>query len=181
MLPAGRKFQCVAYLTKAEQSLKLHVSWVLSFSPTESSTMQQLREITLLVARVVVGVTFLAHAYQKLVINGIGATTEGFAEMGVPLPGAAAWFAVLVESLGGLALVLGALLPVAGVLLAAVMLGAWVSAHSGAGFYVADGGFEYVLVLAAVSLALGFSGPRWAVDTALPGKKRQPEGALQHT
>ncbi|MBE9376378.1 DoxX family protein [Saccharopolyspora sp. HNM0983] len=134
---------------------------------SEKLPMPQLRELTLLLARVVIGATFLAHAYQKLVTNGMGATATGFAEMGIPLPTAAAWFAMLVEGLGGIALVLGALLPVAGVLLAAVMLGAWAIAHTGAGFYVTDGGFEYVLVLAVVSLALGFSSPRYALDTAL--------------
>lgn len=141
--------------------------------------MQPLREVTLLLARVVVGATFLAHAYQKVVTNGMGATADGFAEMGIPLPGAAAWFALLVEGLGGIALVLGALLPAAGVLLAAVMLGAWAGAHTGAGFYVTDGGFEYVLVLAAVSLALGFSGPRWALDAVLLRGGRRAEGELQ--
>ncbi|MEY8039603.1 DoxX family protein [Saccharopolyspora cebuensis] len=134
---------------------------------------QTLSDLALLLARVVVGVTFIAHGYQKLAINGMDATASGFASMGIPLPTAAAWFAALVELLGGIALVLGVLLPVAGVLLAAVMLGALLFAHLGTTFFVTDGGFEYVLLLAAVSLALGFGGRRYSVDAAL--RRRQPQ------
>ncbi|MFR9731051.1 DoxX family protein [Saccharopolyspora sp. MS10] len=122
-----------------------------------------LRDAALLLARLVIGVTFVLHAYQKFVLNGIGNVGSGFEQMGIPLPGIAAWFTALVELLGGLALILGVLLPVAGVLLAAIMLGALVTAHLSSGFFATDGGFEYVLVLAAASLALGFSGSAYTV------------------
>ncbi|WP_243792115.1 DoxX family protein [Saccharopolyspora gloriosae] len=124
----------------------------------------RLRDVTLLLARLVVGVTFVLHAYQKFVLNGISGVSAGFEQMGIPLPGIAAWFTALVELLGGLALIVGVLLPVAGVLLAAVMLGALVTAHLSSGFFATDGGFEYVLVLAATSLALGFSGSKYTLQ-----------------
>ncbi len=132
--------------------------------------MHRVRDLTTLLARLVVGVTFVLHAYQKLAINGMSGVSAGFGQMGIPLPGAAAWFAAMVELFGGLALILGVLLPVAGVLLAAVMLGALATAHSGA-FFAAAGGFEYVLVLAVVSLALGFSGPKYTLQAAVTGRK----------
>lgn len=124
----------------------------------------RIRDVAFLIARLVVGVTFLAHAYQKFALWGIDSTAASFGKMGIPLPTAAAWFTALVEIVGGVGLILGVLLPVVGVLLAAVMVGALVSAHSGAGFYVSQGGFEYVLVLSATSLALGFSGSRYSLD-----------------
>ncbi|MCX2733877.1 DoxX family protein [Saccharopolyspora sp. NFXS83] len=124
----------------------------------------RLRDVTVLLARLVVGVTFVLHAYQKFVLNGMSGVGAGFEQMGIPLPTAAAWFTALVELLGGLALILGVLMPVAGVLLAAVMLGALVTAHLGSGFFSTDGGFEYVLVLAATSLALGFSGTKYTLQ-----------------
>lgn len=43
--------------------------------------------------------------------------------MGVPMPQLAAYFSTFVELVGGAALVLGALLPLAGLVLAAVSLG----------------------------------------------------------
>ena len=134
--------------------------------------MQGARELTVLLARLVVGATFIAHGYQKLVVNGMDNVATGFGEMGIPLPAVAAWFTALVEVLGGAALIFGVLLPVAGVLLAAIMIGALVTAHLSAGFFSSDGGFEYVLVLAAASLALGFSGSRYTLP-ALFGRERQ--------
>ena len=79
------------------------------------------------------------------------------------------------EVVGGLGLVLGVLLPVVGVLLAAVMVGALVTAHLSNGFFSSDGGFEYVLVLAAASLALGFSGPRYTLPALFRGKAQEAE------
>ncbi|CAM05653.1 putative oxidoreductase [Saccharopolyspora erythraea NRRL 2338] len=149
----------------------------LSFRYPERLIMEQrARDLTVLLARLVVGATFLAHAYQKFVINGIDDVATGFGKMGLPAPAVAAWFTALVEVCGGLALILGVLLPVAGVLLAAVMIGALATAHLSSGFFATDGGFEYVLVLAAVSLALGFSGPRYTLTGLLRGNRQVAEG-----
>lgn len=126
-------------------------------------------DLLLLVGRVVIGVVFIAHGLQKFVEWGIAGTAQSFGQMGIPLPGASAWVAALVETVGGAALVLGVGLPVAGVLLALNMLGALVFYHLPAGFFVsdADGGIEYVLVLATSSLALGFRGGAYTLDNAL--------------
>jgi putative oxidoreductase len=56
------------------------------------------------------------------------------------------------------ALVLGLLLPVFGTLLALDMLGAIAFVHGSKGFFVSTDGFEFVLALAAASLAIAFSG-----------------------
>ncbi|WP_197322090.1 DoxX family protein [Saccharomonospora sp. NB11] len=128
------------------------------------------RDLALLLARVVVGVTFVAHGLQKFLDWGIDGTAASFDQMGIPLPEVSAWFAALVETLGGAALLLGAALPVAGILLTAVMLGALFSVHLGQGFFVSGGGVELVLLLAAAALALGFNGGRFSVDHALSSK-----------
>ncbi|GAB2737084.1 DoxX family protein [Salinifilum aidingensis] len=133
-----------------------------------------IRDLALLLARIALGVVFIAHGLQKFAQWGISGTTSSFAEMGVPVPGLAAWTAALVETLGGLALIAGAALPLAGVLLACTMLGAWLTAHTGQGLFVTDGGFEYVLVLAVAALALGFNGGAYALDRLGPGRKVHP-------
>jgi putative oxidoreductase len=130
-----------------------------------------LRDVTFLVARLVVGATFLAHAYQKFVLYGIDNVVASFGKMG--LSAVAAWFTALVELIGGLALILGVLLPIAGILLAAIMVGALFTAHLSSGFFSSDGGFEYVLVLAATSLALGFSEPRYTLTGLFKGNATQ--------
>ncbi len=127
-----------------------------------------LSDILLLLARVGLGTVFLAHGLQKLLTNGMAATAEGFAAMGVPAPTASAWFAALAETIGGAALLLGLLTPVFAVLLAVDMVGAMVLVHLPNGLWVTDNGFELVLALAAGALAIGATGAgRLSIDAVL--------------
>ncbi|MER7500005.1 DoxX family protein [Nonomuraea pusilla] len=137
----------------------------------------QARPVALLLARVAVGAVFLVHGYQKFATMGIAGTTQFFQSAGVPLPGVAAPVVAVLEVVGGLALILGAALPVAGALLALDMLGAVVFVHGQNGFAAGEGGYEFVLTLAAASLAVGFTGGgALALDTLL-GRRRTPERA----
>jgi putative oxidoreductase len=86
------------------------------------------------------------------------ATAQGFEGLGIPAPTLSAYFTVGAELIGGTMLILGALLPLAGLWLAVVMLGAMFYVHLDGGFFSMNGGYEYVLLLAAVSIAIGFSG-----------------------
>lgn len=117
----------------------------------------RLRPIGLLIGRVVLGIVFIAHGWQKFT-KGMEATAQGFESMGIPAPTLSAYFTVAAELIGGSMLILGALLPLAGLALAGVMLGAMFFVHLDGGFFSRDGGYEYVLLLAAVSIAIGFSG-----------------------
>lgn len=132
------------------------------------------RDVVLLLARLVVGVVFVAHGLQKFLQWGVGGTASAFAEMGVPASNAAAWAAALIETLGGAALIVGLALPLAGTLLAATMIGAVVFAHLGNGLFASSGGFEYVLVLAVTALALGFGARAYSLDGAMRGT-REPK------
>ncbi len=127
----------------------------------------RVRDVLFLLTRVVVGAVFLAHGLQKFFAWGIDGTASAFAGLGIPAPAAAAWAAALIETLGGIALIVGVALPVAGVLLAATMAGALLFAHAGKGLFVSGGGFEYVLVLAVAALLLGFAGGRFSLDGVL--------------
>nr|WP_254904153.1 DoxX family protein [Streptomonospora nanhaiensis] len=103
-------------------------------------------------------VVFIAHGWQKLTEMGLAGTAAGFGQMGVPLPTVSAWFATFVELVGGAALVLGLATPVAGVLLALNMLGAFVFVHAGNGLFVTENGFELVFALGAAALVLAAVG-----------------------
>jgi putative oxidoreductase len=119
----------------------------------------KLSPIGLLIGRVVLGVVFIAHGWQKFNENGMEATAEGFEGLGIPAPTLSAYFTVGAEIIGGAMLIMGALLPLAGLALAGVMLGAMYFVHPLDGaFFSRDGGYEYVLLLAAVAIAIGFSG-----------------------
>ncbi|MFT3898912.1 MAG: DoxX family protein [Gordonia sp. (in: high G+C Gram-positive bacteria)] len=115
-----------------------------------------LRTPALLAARIALGFIFIMHGWQKFQ-NGHAATAAGFEKMGVPNPDFSAFFATWVELLGGVALILGVLLPLAGTLLAINMIGALFTVHHKHGFWMPDTGYEYVLALAAGALAVGFA------------------------
>lgn len=126
------------------------------------------RDLVLLIARVGLGVVFIAHGWQKFRTNGLDGTAAGFEQMGVPAPTLSAYYAAAVELIGGAALVLGVLTTVAGVLLALDMAGASLFVHMSNGVFVADGGWELVVVLGLFSLALAAIGAgRFSVDNTL--------------
>ncbi|MBE2998352.1 DoxX family protein [Nocardiopsis sp. HNM0947] len=123
----------------------------------------KVHDVTALAARAVVGVTFIAHGLPKA--TDIGGTAAGFEAMGIPAPEVAAIVGAVIEVGFGAALILGLLLPLTGIALAAMMGAALGFAHVGDVFV---GGFELPLALGVTALALGFSGGRLALDSLLP-------------
>ncbi|GGG46462.1 membrane protein [Kocuria dechangensis] len=122
--------------------------------------------------RVVLGVTFLLHGWQKFTEWTVAGTQAAFAQMGVPLAEVAAPAAAVIELVGGLLLILGLGTRVAAALAALVMLGALVLVHVSAGFFVADGGVELVLLLAAAAAYFVLAGPgRWSLDSVVARKR----------
>lgn len=130
-------------------------------------------------ARAGVGVVFVVHGWKKIQA-GIDATSKEFHAMHVPLPTASAVFSTFVELLGGVALVIGLGLPVAGILLFLDMAGALVFVNGSNGLLITgratDGahqGFELVLVLGLASLLFAAGGGgRLTLDHRLMARRR---------
>lgn len=118
--------------------------------------MNFLRTPALLIARLALGFIFIMHGWRKFT-GGLDQTTQGFEGMGVPLPRISAFITTWLEILGGVALILGVLLPVVGTLLALTMVGAAYFGHWDNGFWSGDQGYELVLALGAGLLAVGFA------------------------
>ncbi|GAA2389348.1 hypothetical protein Cme02nite_70880 [Catellatospora methionotrophica] len=132
----------------------------------------QIRDAAILIARLGIGFIFLAHGWQKLFTVGVGPTAAGFRKIGVPLPTLSAWFAALVESIGGLFMIIGFLVPIVGVLLFLDMLGAFLTVHIGHGLFVGSGGSELVIALGVGSLLLAAVGAGlYSVDHAIAANR----------
>ena len=130
------------------------------------------RDAALLVARLVLGVVLVAHGWQKVFTNGLGATAEGFAGMGVPLAPVSAAFAGLVELVGGVLLLAGAATALVGVLVVLDMIGAALLVHVANGVFASSGGWELVGVIAAAALVLAAVGAgRFSVDHVLASRR----------
>ncbi|MDJ0360455.1 DoxX family protein [Rhodococcus sp. H29-C3] len=129
------------------------------------------RDVAMLMARIGIGIIFIAHGWQKLNTNGLDATKAGFDGMGVPLPGISAYFAIFVELIGGVALVLGIFTPIVGILLFVDMLGAFLFVHYDMGVFVGEGGYELVVALGVGSLLLAAVGAgRFSLDGVSGGR-----------
>jgi len=124
----------------------------------------------LLMLRVAIGVTMIAHGYNHIWGGGKIAGTAGWFESLGMKPGKVhAWLASLTELGAGGLLVLGLLTPLAGGACAGVMLVAWITNHRQNGFFIfrPGEGYEYVMNLFVASLAVAFIGAgEWSLDHA---------------
>jgi putative oxidoreductase len=138
-------------------------------------------DIALVIARVIFAVVMFAHGYQKVFINGLGRTTEGFERMAIPLAIVSASFVAVMEVVGAVLLLCGALTTVVCALYLFEFIGAIVFVHGQNGLFVKEGGAEYVLVICAFALVLAAAGPgRYSVDRWLRLRQAQRDHELAH-
>ena len=105
------------------------------------------------VLRIATGLVFFMHGYQKLGM-GVDGVAGFLGSLGFPM---ASFFAVLLiggELIGGAALVLGIYTRLAAKVTAIIALVALFTVHIAKGFFISGGGFEFILLLLAASLAL---------------------------
>ena len=148
--------------------------------------LSRLRRWSAVPLRLIVGYGFVAHGYAK-VSNGPDHFAASLQALGVPAPHLMAWTTIGFELVGGLAVLVGAYIPLMSVPLAAILLVAAVTVHLPYGFSsiklrgVTEAGPQFgppgyetnLLYLAALAtLVLGGSGP-----TALDRLRRNDRSA----
>jgi putative oxidoreductase len=136
-------------------------------------------DVALVLARLILGTIMFAHGYQKLFIDGLGRTTRGFESMSIPVAIVSAAYVTVVEVVGSVLVLAGALITVVAACYLIVMVGAAVFVHIPHGIFAADGGWELVGAIAALLLVLAATGPgRWSVDHAIL-TRQNPVPALE--
>ena len=137
----------------------------MSLLVNPSSKSPILTDLSLLVARVSLGIILIAHGWQKFDEWTIAGTGDSFAGMGVPAPSVTAGVVTFAELVGGALLILGVLTPLVALLNVIGMLGALFLVHLEAGIFVDAGGYELVLAIFAGLIILTFRGAgRFSVD-----------------
>lgn len=119
--------------------------------------------------RLILGGAMVAHGVSKFA-GGIENTAGFFGSLGVPAPGLMAWIVALLETVGGLMLIVGAFTAVVSVLLIVNMLVAMFLVHWDAGFFFTNQppGIEVNLLFIAGLLALVLGGPgAYSVDRTM--------------
>jgi putative oxidoreductase len=158
-MPARRAIRCNRTIEKEGVSVT-HV--ILGDLSTSSVNM------ALLILRVAIGVVFLAHGINHIYGGGkIAGTARWFESLGMKPGILHAWMASLVEVAAGAALVLGLVTPVAAAGVVGVMLVAFITNHMKNGFFIfrPGEGYEYVMTLTLVAIAIGTIGPgQWSID-----------------
>ena len=140
--------------------------------------------------RLIVGYGFIAHGLAKL-SRGPSGFSNTLHSLGVPAPDVMAWATILVELIGGFAVLIGAFVSVASIPLAVVLLVAMFSVHLPYGFssiklvaVTATGaqfgppGYEVALLYLAslAALVVGGSGPL-SIDRLLTSRGQEtPRG-----
>lgn len=121
--------------------------------------------------RVVTGIIYVAHGVPKLT-GGVQGTAGYFASLGIPAPTLGAWLIALLETGGGILLLVGFLVTPLAILLVIHMLTGIFLVHIPNGFYVigaGSGGAEFSLLLVAALATLVLAGPGAAAVDARRG------------
>lgn len=106
--------------------------------------------------RLIVGYGFMEHGYAKLA-KGPDTFAMILHALGVPSPHLMAWMTILTELVGGAAVLVGALIPVASIPMAAVLLVAMFSVHL-------PYGFSSIKLTAITSTGAQFGPPGYECD-----------------
>lgn len=114
-------------------------------------------DLALLVLRITLAAILLYHGIPKAL--NYSATLEGFNSMGIPAPALSLAFAVIVEVVGGVLILLGVLTEITGLLVVIEMLGAIFTVHWANGFDFTKVGWEHPFTVLMVALALVLAGP----------------------
>lgn len=145
--------------------------------------LQVVRDLALLLARIGFGGILIAHGYRRWQVQGIGSQIAYLRQFATPFPEYAAWGGALLELIGGVFLIVGALTPLvaAAVLVEQILIVAWTSWYKGLYLVSTDarspawhGGWEYNVVLGLLALLFVVYGAgRIAVD-GLFRRRRSP-------
>jgi putative oxidoreductase len=145
--------------------------------PSHPSSRSQAEAFAVMLLRGLVGLIFVLHGWGK--VTDVPGTIQSFQSLGIPEPQYMVYVAIAGEFFGGLGLLLGLFTRVAALGTLCTMLVAIITVHLGHGFWNENGGYEYPLVLALISMFfVTYGAGPYAIDALLkqaqvPGFRNQ--------
>ena len=133
-----------------------------------------LRDLALLLGRIGLAALMIAHAVLEYEFGGsLAGVVRLFEQAGIPLAPLTGPGNLLLEAVGGVAILLGLGVPVIGVLMALNMLGAWVLVHPTPLYAMDHSGPETVIAIGLLSLVLAVTGSgRFGLDHLIARRVR---------
>ena len=112
-----------------------------------------LKDIALMLTRIIMGVIMVTHGWHRWQNEGITAEANILEHAGIPNPGLMVWLLIGFEVIGGIFLIFGLATPVIGLGLMVLNIGIILTLRSH-NFYVHNSGWEYNAVMTIVGLML---------------------------
>lgn len=119
-----------------------------------------MQPITYTLVRVVIGIILFVHGWGKVMGPGGAGVAKYFTGLGMPAPGALAYWAMFIETVGAACVAIGLFTRFFAAALAIEMLLAIYFVHWARGFLITQQatGYEYVLLLGIVLFAIAIRG-----------------------
>lgn len=112
------------------------------------------RDIALLVARIIAGSTLIAHGWHRWQVSGIDEQVTILSDAGLPAAQGLVVATIAFELIGGVLLAFGLATPLIGLGMVVLNVTIILTVREHTGFYLASGGWEYNAVQAALGLML---------------------------
>lgn len=138
--------------------------------------MKVISDIFLLLARLVLGAIMIAHGWRRYFVDGMQSQIDYLNQFAVPQSAIFAYGATILELVGGVFLIVGALTPFVALAYAAQMgmTIAWTNWFRGP--FLATQGYEYHLALGAFAMAfVGVGAGRASIDGLFRRGRAKPK------
>ena len=130
--------------------------------------MEKWGDAGVLLLRLALGLIFLMHGYQKVFMMGIPGVSGFLGSLGFPAATVFAYILAYGELVFGALLIVGLLTHWAAKYAAVIAIVAFATVHVSKGFFISDGGYEFIILIFAAAVSVMITGGgKYSLDAVL--------------